>query len=97
MWSLPPSVQDASMGGWAFLPGHYTTPSNFQITYWNNSAQGAVTHGVGAFIACNHGTFYTYPGYNEGPSLPVGKQLECFGSGGSSAPWVPPPSAIPKP
>ncbi|MCL4433781.1 MAG: ABC transporter substrate-binding protein [Actinobacteria bacterium] len=97
MWSLPPSVQDASMGGWAFLPGHYTTPSNFQITYWNNSARGAVTHGVGAFVACNHGVFYTYAGYNEGPSLPVGKQLECFGSGGSSAPWVPPPSAIPKP
>ncbi|MHB8263220.1 MAG: ABC transporter substrate-binding protein [Acidimicrobiales bacterium] len=97
VWSLPPSVQNASMGGWAFLPGHYTTPSNFQISYWSNNARGAVTHGLGALVACNHGTFYTYPGYNEGPNLPAGKQLACFGRGGSSVPWVPPPSAIPKP
>ncbi len=95
MWSLPPSVQDASMGGWAFLPGHYTTPSNFMISYWNNNARGAVTNGQGAFMACNHGELYAYTGY-KGATLPPGKQLSCFGAGGSSKPWVPPPSAIPK-
>lgn len=95
MWSLPPSAQDASMGGWAFLPGHYTTPSNFMISYWSNNARGAVTNGQGAFVACNHGKLYAYPGY-EGASLPPGKQLSCFGAGGSSQPWVPPRSAIPK-
>ncbi|MHB8263341.1 MAG: hypothetical protein ACYDGY_06300 [Acidimicrobiales bacterium] len=55
MWSLPPSVQDASMGGWSFGPNHYTTPSNFQILYWNPKARGPVTGERGAFVACNHG------------------------------------------
>ncbi len=95
IWSLPPSVQDASMGGWAFMPGHYTTPSNYMISYWDNNARGAVTNGQGAFLACNHGELYAYPGY-KGATLPSGKQLSCFGTGGSSKPWVPPPSAIPK-
>ncbi|MCL4433555.1 MAG: hypothetical protein M1399_02115 [Actinobacteria bacterium] len=93
MWSLPPSVQDAGMGGWSFGPGHYTTPSNFQVLYWSNDARGPITAEQGAFVACNHGAFYSY--YDLVSGLPAGRQLECFGNGGSTAPWAPPSSAIP--
>ncbi len=93
MWSLPASVQDAGMGGWSFGPGHYTTPSNFQVLYWSNDARGPITGEQGAFVACNHGAFYLY--YKKVPGLPVGRQLECFGRGGSTVPWAPPATAIP--
>jgi hypothetical protein len=94
IWSLPSSVQDAGLGGWSFKPGHYTAPSNFQVLYWSNSAKGPVTHGQGAWVACNGGTFYSI--YGNTSELPAGKQLACFGAGGSSQPWSPPVSAIPK-
>ncbi len=125
VWSLPPSVQDASMGGWSIGPGHYTTPSDFQLVYWSNKARGAVTGLPGTFIACNGGAFYSfYPhvggsfgggsglggggsglggggGSGDGSGsvispLPHHVQAACFGRDGSSRPWVPPPSAIPK-
>ncbi len=94
IWSLPPSAQNASMGGWSFSPGHYTSPSNFQVLYWSNSARGPVTHEKGAWVACNSGKFYSI--YGNTSALPVGRQLSCFGKGGSSVPWSPPASAIPK-
>ena len=94
MWSLPPSVQDAGLGGWLFKPGHYTAPSNFQVLYWSNRARGPVTHEKGAWVACNGGKFYSI--YGSTSVLPAGKQLACFGKDGSSAPWNPPSSAIPK-
>ena len=68
VWSLPPSVQDASMGGWSFGPGHYTTPSDFQIVYWSNQAKGPVTGLPGTFIACNGGAFYLYESGSGGGS-----------------------------
>ena len=88
VWSLPPSVQDASMGGWSFGPGHYTTPSDFQIVYWSNKAKGPVTGLPGTFIACNGGAFYSYEGGvgSSGSGDSGGSGVSGSGVGGGGGP-----------
>lgn len=78
--SLPPSLPGGQFGAWHFGPDTYDPDADFQIMWWSPTAISAQDQRRGAWQPCNGGQRYYYS--NDAASLPMGKQLSCFGASG---------------
>jgi len=76
--SLPTSLPGGQYGRWEFGPGTVDPQADFTMQWWDPTAPSPQDGIAGTWRPCNGGATYRYSG--QGASLPVGKQLACFGA-----------------